>query len=46
MIDITRLDPLSVEELGGGVLCFAEFGASGRAIMMKIGRRIRELYKL
>ena len=26
--------------------CFSEFGASGRARTMKIGRRIRALYKL
>ena len=28
MIDVTGLDPLSVGELGGGVQCFGEFGAS------------------
>ena len=31
MIDVTGLDPLSLGELGGGVQCFGEFGASGRA---------------
>ena len=46
MIDVTGLDPLSLGELGGGVQCFGEFGASGRARTMKIGRRVRELYKL
>ena len=29
-----------------GVQCFGEFGASGRARAMKIGRRIRDLHKL
>ena len=45
VIDITGLDPLPLEELGGGVECFGEFGASGRAMTMKIGRCIRELHK-
>ena len=45
VIDITGLDPLSLGELGGGVQCFNEFGASGRARTMKIGRRVRELHK-
>ena len=45
MIDVTGLDPLSLE-LGGGVQCFGEFGASGRARTTKIGRRVRELHKL
>ena len=36
-IDITGLDPLSLEELEGGVECFVNFGASGRARKMKIG---------
>ena len=44
--DVTGLDPLSLEELDGGVQCFGEFGASGRATKMKIGRRVGELYKL
>ena len=44
--DITGPDPLSLVELGGGVQCFGEFGASGRARTMKIGRHVRELYKL
>ena len=35
---VTRLDPLSLGELGGGVQFFGEFGASGRAKTMKIGR--------
>ena len=46
VIDVTGLDPLSLGELGGGVQCFDEFGASGRARKMKIGRRVRELLKL
>jgi len=33
-------------ELGGGAQCFGEFGASGRARTMKIGRRVKELHKL
>ena len=45
-IDVTVLDPLSLGELGGGVQCFGEFGASRRARTMKIGRRVRELHKL
>ena len=42
-IDVTALD------LFGGVRgaqCFDEFGACGRARTMKIGRRVRDLYKL
>ena len=46
VIDVTVLDPLSLGELGGGVQCFGEFGASGRARTMKIGRRVRVLHKL
>ena len=46
VIDVTRLDPLSLGELGGGVQCFGEFGASGRSRTMKIGRLVRELHKL
>ena len=46
MIDVTGLDPLSLRELGGGVQCFGEFVASGRARTMKIGRHVRELHKL
>ena len=41
VIDVTRLDPLSLGELGGGFQCFGEFGACGRARTMKIGRRVR-----
>ena len=44
VIDITGLDLLSLGELGVGVQGFGEFGASGRARTMKIGRRVRELY--
>ena len=40
------MDPLSLGELGGGVQCFGEFGASGRSRAMKIGGCVRELFKL
>ena len=43
---MTGLDPLSLGELDGGVQCFGEFDASGRARTMKIVRRVKELYKL
>ena len=43
VIDVTGLDPLSLVELCDGVQCFGEFGASGRARTMKIGKRAREL---
>ena len=46
VIDVTVLDPLSLGVLGDGVQRFGEFGASGRARTMKIGRRVRELHKL
>ena len=46
MIDGTVLDSLSLGKLGGGAQLFGEFGASGRARTMKIGRRVRELHKL
>ena len=46
VIDVTVLDLLSLGELGGGVNCFGEFGASGRARTIKIGRHVRELHKL
>jgi len=46
VIDVTGLDLLSLGELGCGVQCFGKFGASGRARKMRIGRRVRELYKL
>ena len=46
VIDSTDLDSLFLGELGGGVQCFGEFGASGRARTMKIGRHVRELHKL
>ena len=45
VIDVNGLDPLSLGELGG-VQCFGEFGASGRARTMKIRRRVRDLNKL
>ena len=46
VIDVTVLDLLLLGELGDGVQCFGEFGASGRARTMKIGRLVRELHKL
>ena len=46
VIDVTGLGPLSLGELGGGIQCFGEFGASRRARTMKIGRCVRELHKL
>ena len=46
VIEVTGLNSLSLGELGGGVECFGEFGASGRDRTMKIGRRVRELHKL
>ena len=46
MISVTGLDLLCLVELGGGVQCFGEFGASGRARTVKIGRLVRELNKL
>ena len=46
MIDVTELDLLSLGELRGGFQCFGEFGASGRAKTMQIGRCVRKLYKL
>ena len=46
VIDVTVQDPLSLGELRGGVQCFCEFGAYGRARTMEIGRRVRELHKL
>ena len=42
MIDGFVLDSLPLGELGRGVQCFGEFGASGRARTMKISRRVRE----
>ena len=46
VIDVTVLDLLSLGELGVGVQCFSEFGASGHARTMKIGRRVREMHNL
>ena len=46
VIDVTLLDLPSLGELGGWVQCFGEFGASGRARTMKIGRRVRKLLRL
>ena len=46
VIDVAVMDSLSLGDLVGGVQCFGEFGASGRARTMKIGRRVRELHRL
>ena len=46
MIHVTGLDPLSLGILGGGAQCSGEFGSSGRARTIKIGRRVSELHKL
>jgi len=46
VIDVNVLDPLSFGELGGGVHCFGEFGASGHARTMKIDRLVRNLHRL
>ena len=45
VIDVTRLYPLSLWGLGW-VQCFGEFGSSGRARTIKIGRHVRDLHKL
>ena len=45
MIDVTVLGSLSLGRLGD-IQCFGEFGASGCARTMKIGRRVRDLKKL
>ena len=45
VIDVTGLDPISLGELGRGVQRFGEFGASGCARTMKIGRHVRDLHK-
>ena len=45
VIDIIGTDPL-FGGVGGDFQCFGEFGASGRARTMKIGRRVRDLHKL
>ena len=45
VVDIIGTDLLSLGEWGGFQF-FGEFGASGRARMMKIGRRVRNLHKL
>ena len=46
VIHVTVLDLFSLEDFGGGVQCFGEFGASGRSRIIKIGRRVKELHKL
>ena len=46
VMDVTGLDPLSLGELGGGVQCFRDFSASGRAKTVKTDRPVRELHKL
>ena len=45
-IDITGPDPTSLGNLEGGLQCFGQLGGSGQAMTMKIGRRVRDLYKL
>ena len=45
VIDVAGLDPLSLGELER-IQCFGEIGTSGCAGTMKIGRRVRDLYKL
>ena len=45
IIEGTGLDPLSLGELGG-IQCFGEFDAFGRARTMKMFRRVRDLQKL
>ena len=46
VIDVTGLDSALFGGVGGGFSALCEFGASGRARTMKIGRRVRELHKL
>ena len=46
MIAVAVLDSLSLGEFWGGVQCFGEFGAFGRAKTMKIDRHARELHKV
>ena len=41
VIDLTGLDPLSLGELGAGVQCFGEFGASVHARTTSIGMPVR-----
>ena len=45
VIDVTGLDPFSLGELRG-IQCFGEFGASGCARTIKIGRHVIDLQKL
>ena len=46
VIDVFVLHPISLGDLGGGVQCFGEYGSSGRAMTMEMGRRVRKLHKL
>ena len=46
VIVVTRLDALSLGELGGSVQSFGEFSASGRSRTIKIGRCVRDMHKL
>ena len=46
VIAILKTDSLSLGELWEISSAFGEFGASGRARMMKIGWRVRDLHKL
>jgi len=45
VIDVTELDLLSLEELGG-IQLFGGFSAPGHARAIKIGRRVRNLHNL
>ena len=44
VIDITGTNSLSLGGWGGDFQCFGEFGASGRARTMKIGRRLSSFH--
>ena len=46
VVGVTRTGFALFGGIRGGVQCFGEFGASGRARTMNIGRRFRELHKL
>ena len=46
VIDIIGMDSLCLGWLGGDFQCFGEFGASGHAGTMKIGRCVKKLHKL
>ena len=44
-VDVTGPDPFSLGSWGDNQ-CFGEFSASGRPRTIKIGRRVRDLYKM